>query len=359
MFFKMMMEVKEMATKRKGHGKVRLSMGSRPTPAEAFFNIPLGLIIVEGQIRSRIDEEGESFLALLESIREKGVLEPIIVTPQNGNYRLISGERRLRACQMAGLPTIPARVLDAVTAREEILALQLTENLQREDLDPIDTALAVVEYFQSRHGEKGFDVNGIIDTLINLERDPNRVKEEIAGTVTAILNISGKSITSLRRTCSLLRLPTEIQNALREGRIGVSQGYIFAANLGHPRLMEIFQAALGEGFTNADLEKELKKETKPTTGGVRKRPFSLYRRSVRSVKSGIEGQVAAFKKSDLEALLSDLRELVALVEGRLPEALDDGGAVKAPAKASVKAQAKAQAKPKKNRLSRSAYPRRR
>jgi ParB-like chromosome segregation protein Spo0J len=326
------MEVTEMATKRKGHGKVRLSVGSRPTPAETFFNIPLGLIIVEGQIRSRIDEEGESFLALLESIREKGVLEPIIVTPQNGNYLLISGERRLRACKMAGLTTIPARVLNAVAARDEILALQLTENLQREDLDPIDTALAVVGYFQSRHGEEGFDANGIIDTLINLERDPNRVKEEIAVTVTAIRKTSGKSFSSLKRLCSLLRLPKEIQNALREGTLSVSQGYIFAVNLGHPRLMEIFQAALGEGFTNAGLEKELKKEMKPTVGGVRKHPFSLFRRSVQSVKSGIEGQVAAFKKSDLEALLTDLRELVALVEGRLPEALDDSApAVKAPA----------------------------
>ena len=76
-----------------------------------------------------------------------------------------------------------------------------------------------------------------------------------------------------------------------------------------------------------ELEKALKKGRKPVTESVRKRPFSLYRRSVQSVKSGIEEQVDAFKKSDLEALLTDLRELVALVEGRLPEALDDGGEV--------------------------------
>jgi hypothetical protein len=102
--------------------------------------------------------------------------------------------------------------------------------------------------------------------------------------------------------------------------------------------MEIFQKAVGEGFTNAGLEKELKKGVKPaTTGGVRKRPFSLYRRSVQSVRAGIEEQVDAFKKSDLEALLNDLRELVALVEGRLPEAIDDGGpAAEAPAESKKK-----------------------
>jgi ParB family chromosome partitioning protein len=159
------------------------------TPAGAFFDIPLDLMSVEGQIRSRIDPEGEAFLAVVESIREKGVLEPIIVTPQDGNYLLISGERRLRACQTLGLATIPARVIDAVTEKDEILALQLTENLQREDLDPIDTARAAVGFFQARHGEEGFNIDGIINTMINLEREPDRVKKEVADTVSAIANI--------------------------------------------------------------------------------------------------------------------------------------------------------------------------
>jgi ParB-like chromosome segregation protein Spo0J len=320
------MEVKEMATK-----------VSSAAPAVAFLDIPLELIIVEGQIRSRIDQEGEEFLALVESIREKGVLEPVIATPRDGKYLLISGERRLLASRNLGLPTIPARVIDAVTAKEEIIALQLTENLQRADLDPIDTAQAMAGYFQARHEEEGFDVDGIINTMINLEREPDRVKKEVADTVSAIQKISGKSLRSLERTCSLLKLPEEIQNALREGLIGVSQGYIFAANLDHPYLMDIFQKAVGEGFTNDGLEKELKKGRKPAaTGTVRKRPFYLYRGSVQSVKTSIEGHGDAFRKSDLEALLNDLRELVALVEGRLPEAIDDGGpAAEAPTKKTI------------------------
>jgi len=311
-----------MATKKSSTVKVAPSAA----PSGAFFDIPLELIIVEGQIRSRIDQEGEAFLAHVESIREKGVLEPVIVTPRDGKYLLISGERRLLACRKLELPTIPARVIDAVTAKEEILALQLTENLQRADLDPIDTAQAVVGYFQIRHAEEGLDTEGIINAMILLEREPGRVKKEVVDTVSTIVKISGKSLRSLERICSLLKLPEEIQNALREGAIGVSQGYIFAANLDHPNLMEIFQEAVGDGFTNVGLEKALKKGLKPaTTENVRKRPFSLYRRSVQSVRTGIEEQVDAFKKSDLETLLNDLRELVALVEGRLPEALDDAG----------------------------------
>jgi len=106
-----------------------------------------------------------------------------------------------------------------------------------------------------------------------------------------------------------------------------------AANIGHPYLMDIFQQAVADGFTNDGLEKALKKgRPKVRSEIARKKPFSLFRRSVQSVKNGIEEQGDAFKKSDLEALLKDLHELIALVEGRLPEAVDDGGgAAEAPA----------------------------
>ena len=294
------------------------------TPAATFFDIPLAFIVVQGQVRSQTDQEGEEFLALVDSIREQGVLEPVIVTPRDGNYLLIAGERRLKACRKLELATIPARVIDVIAGRDEVLALQLTENLQRTDLDPIDTAQALVEYIRARHGDEAFDVDKIINTIILLEREPDRVNKEIVVTVTTIQKISGKSLSSLRRYCLLLNLPEEIQRALRDGVIGVSQGYLFAAHLDHPLLMDIFQKAAGEGFTNAGLEKELKKRLKPATATVRKKPFNLYRDHVQSVRFGIEAQAEGFRKSDLEALLNDLRELVALVEGRLPAALDDG-----------------------------------
>jgi hypothetical protein len=255
----MTMEVRKMATKKSSTVK------AVPSAAQsgAFFDIPLELITIEGQIRSRIDQAGEAFLALLVSIREKGVLEPIIVTPRDGKYLLISGERRLLACQKLGLTMIPARVIEVVTAKDEILALQLTENLQRAELDPIDTAQAMAGFFQIRHAEEGLDTDGIINTMILLEREPDRVKKEVVDTVSTIVKISGKSLRSLEMTCSLLKLPEEIQNALREGKLGVSQGYTFAANLDHPNLMEIFQVAIGEaGFTNAELDPPIESERK-------------------------------------------------------------------------------------------------
>jgi ParB family transcriptional regulator, chromosome partitioning protein len=305
-----------------------LKAAKSAAPSGAFLDIPVELIAIEGQIRSRIDQEGEPFLALVESIRKEGVLEPIIVTPQEGKYRLISGERRLQACRKLGLTAIPARVVDEVTAKDEIIALQLTENLQRADLDPIDTAQAVVGFIQARHAGEDVEVDGIINTMVTLEREPDRVPKEVADTVSAIVNISGKSLRSVQRTCSLLKLPEEIQKALREERIGVSQGYIFAANTDLPCLLDIFRKALKreEGITNAELEKVIKKARKPVTPGkVNKRPFSQFIRSVQSVQSGIEEQADAFRKSDLETLLTDLQTLITLIKGRLPESIDDGG----------------------------------
>jgi hypothetical protein len=90
--------------------------------------------------------------------------------------------------------------------------LQLTENLQRAELNPIDTALAMVGYFQIRHAEEGPDAEGIINAMILLEREPGRVKTEVVVTVNTFQKISGKSLSSLKRTRSLLKLPEAIDD---------------------------------------------------------------------------------------------------------------------------------------------------
>jgi ParB family chromosome partitioning protein len=94
-------------------------------PPPEFIHLPLGRIIVEEQIRTGIDRKGESFQSLMESIRQKGVLEPVLVARRDERFLLISGERRFLACRQLGLETIPSRVLDAVVSQEEILAIQL------------------------------------------------------------------------------------------------------------------------------------------------------------------------------------------------------------------------------------------
>jgi hypothetical protein len=120
-----------------------------PVPSE-FIHLPLSRIIVEEQIRTGIDMKGESFQALMESIRQKGVLEPVLVARRDGRFLLISGERIFLACRQLGLETIP----DAVVSKDEILAIQLIENLQGGNLNPIDEANAYFAYLRGGQTER-------------------------------------------------------------------------------------------------------------------------------------------------------------------------------------------------------------
>ncbi|MCX5816736.1 MAG: ParB/RepB/Spo0J family partition protein, partial [Proteobacteria bacterium] len=159
-----------------------------------FMYLPLESIIVEEQIRSGIDTESESFKALMESIKDRGVLEPILVTPKDGKYLLLCGERRYLAALKLGLPYLPVRILDTITQKDEILAYQLTENLQREDLNPMDQAKGILAYIQAKHPDKNYDVDGAMNELMKVIREPEYASQEFIATVAMTLEISGKSI---------------------------------------------------------------------------------------------------------------------------------------------------------------------
>ena len=165
-----------------------------------FLYLSLGDIIIEEQIRSSIDTESESFKSLMETIKDRGVLEPVIVIPRGDKYLLICGERRCMAALKLGLPYIPARILDTITQKDEILAFQLTENLQREDLNPIDQAKGILAYIQAKHPDKGYDVDGVINELMNYDLKPDSVSPEVTDTLSVIAEIAGKSIRTLSRT---------------------------------------------------------------------------------------------------------------------------------------------------------------
>jgi len=125
---------------------------------------------------------------LVESIKQYGIIQPLIVTQKNGRYELIAGERRLRAAKVLGLATVPAIVRQA--DEQQKLELALVENLQREDLNAIETAIAYRK---------------LIDEF-------NLSQEELAVRVS-------RSRPVITNTLRFLNLPEEIQNALIEGKI--------------------------------------------------------------------------------------------------------------------------------------------
>ncbi|MDO8886929.1 ParB/RepB/Spo0J family partition protein [Candidatus Oleimmundimicrobium sp.] len=132
--------------------------------------------------------EQESFQGLVTSVKEHGVVQPIVVRPKGLSYELIAGERRWRAAQEAGLEVIPAIVKEASDA--ESLELALVENLQRENLNAMEEAMAYRE---------------LIDKF-------NLTQAELAAVV-------GKSRTVITNTLRLFQLPKEVRQLIEEGNL--------------------------------------------------------------------------------------------------------------------------------------------
>lgn len=285
-----------------------------------YMDIPLEQIIVEKQIRTGIDMESDSFKALVASVEARGILEPVIVVGKEDKYLLLAGERRFLACKQLDLPAIPARVLDQVQDQAEIIEIQMIENFQREDIDPIDMGNAFTDFIKARHKDAEFDQ--ILNNIISYGIDPTKVENAFASTLDAVVKHAGKSIVSIRNILTLLKLPKEIQEAVRKGLIGVSQGYIFAANLENPGLMEVFNTILEKPVTNATLTSMLKAYTKvkKEVSGAKAKPFAKYYPNLRAMSDAIAKGRGTFAKTDLETLLDDLRTICIIVEQQLQEA---------------------------------------
>lgn len=144
--------------------------------------------IVPGKYQPRTEFDKEALQSLADSIREKGVLQPLLVRRQGDKYELIAGERRWRASKLAGLTEVPVVVKEL--SDQEVLEAALVENILRENLSAIEEA-------------EGFQ----------------RLIDEFAHTQEALAQIVGKSRSHIANTLRLLALPQEVQELVREGRL--------------------------------------------------------------------------------------------------------------------------------------------
>ncbi|MCX5809713.1 MAG: hypothetical protein NTX36_10150, partial [Proteobacteria bacterium] len=226
------------------------------------------------------------------------------------------------AAQKLKLPAIPALIRDTITQKDEILAYQLTENLQREDFNPMDQAKGILSFIQAKHPDKGYDVDGVMSELVNYERSPSYLQDGVSDTVSETVEIAGKTVRTLHRMISLLKLSDEIQVAIRAGNLHVSQGYLFAANLECPDLVQIFTNIMKTPVTNAALNNLLTayKKVKPVPGAIKLPSMTKQVAVLRSVESHIEMGAAKYTRPDLVTLLDELHVFCALVELRIQTA---------------------------------------
>ncbi|RKZ33212.1 hypothetical protein DRQ19_03140, partial [bacterium] len=152
--------------------------------------------IVPNPYQPRKKFSDEELVALSKSIKHDGILQPILVRKKGEKYEVIAGERRFRASKMAGLKSIPARVIENVSP-EGMLVMSLVENLQREDLSPIEEA----EGYRS-----------LIDKF-------NITQEKVAELV-------GKSRPAITNSLRLLSLPDEVKDMLEKGTLSAGHARV-------------------------------------------------------------------------------------------------------------------------------------
>jgi ParB family chromosome partitioning protein len=181
--------------------------------------VPLEALVPSPQPRRRF----ENLEALAESIREKGVLQPLLVRPlEDGRYAIVAGERRYRAAKMAGLAEVPVRVLDLPEKEARLLAL--VENLQREDLNPYEETLGVLDLLSEELGKTREEVVALLHRMYNEKRGKatdNVVGSPEAQRVEGVFQALGRMTweSFVRHRLPLLGLPEDLRAALEEGTL--------------------------------------------------------------------------------------------------------------------------------------------
>ncbi len=160
-----------------------------PQPGEKVIELPLERLSPNPFQPRRVYDQ-KALQALADSIAEHGVIQPLVVRPAEQGYQLIAGERRLRACHMAGLDQVPVVVRQA--SDEQALLLALLENLQREDLNPLEEARAfqrLMDDFELSQGEVaravGKDRSTVANTLRLLKLPPQIQLDVATGDLSA------------------------------------------------------------------------------------------------------------------------------------------------------------------------------
>jgi len=186
--------------------------GGAVTPSDSVLEIPLDSLDANPyQTRTSLDEA--SLQELANSIRTMGLLEPIVVRANGGGrYQVIAGERRVKACYMAGVYKVPA-VVRQVTD-EQAAEMTVIENLLREDVNPMDQAQAI-----------------------------HRLMDEFGLTPEQIADRTGKSRSGVTNFLRLLHLPERVQNLLRSGKLSLGHAKALLALDGQPEdIVEDFAA---------------------------------------------------------------------------------------------------------------------
>jgi ParB family chromosome partitioning protein len=196
----------------------------------------------EHQPRHRFEDARLDELA--QSIKSNGVIQPIVVRKVDGGYRIIAGERRWRAAQRAGLARVPVVIKDISAGSDaQLLEMALVENIQREDLNPIDQGAAY---------EK-------------LSRDFSMTQEEIAAAV-------GKDRSSVANHMRLLKLPQEVRAEVAAGRLSMGHARALIAITDEGGQRQIAREVIARNLSVRETEAMVKRIGRTASAAERRAP---------------------------------------------------------------------------------------
>ena len=237
--------------------------------------------IVRDEEQPRRDFAPEALEALAASIKEHGVLQPIVVTREDGKYKIVAGERRWRASKLAGLKKIPAiiRTLDS----QNRLELSIIENAQREDLNPIELATAYAK----------------------LQSQFNLSPEEIGAKV-------GKSESSVQSTMRLLGLPDEVKKIMVKEKLseGVMRPLVARDEA---TIKKVLPKIISEGWTARKVERYFAATSKKSSAAAIKKRAYMKDEEALNAKYGATISITKHsitfrckKEADIKALIKTL-----------------------------------------------------
>ena len=211
---------------------------------------------MEGQPRKIFDKE--KLQELSDSIKEQGVIQPILVVKSKNGYMIVAGERRWRAAKLAGLKTIPAIVKDYSDTKKKQVAL--IENIQREDLNVIEVARAIKE-----------------------------LMEEDGYTTTEVAKLTGKNISTVSNTVRLLKLQDKIIDYVLEGKLSEGHARTLLALDSKTRQLQIADKIIEKKLSVRDAEKLVYGSEEYIRKPEKKEPNTVYYKKIEEKLKGFFG----------------------------------------------------------------------
>lgn len=224
--------------------------------------------------------------ALAESIRQAGVLQPLLVVENGARYRIVAGERRYRAARMAGLQSVPCVVRDMT--EQERMEAALIENLQREDLNPIEEAAGI-----------------------------RALMEECGYTQELAAKRVGRSRPAVANLLRLLQLPESIRELVKAGELSAGHARVLARLADESRQLALAERAVREGMSVRELEKlaaqTMEKPAKPEPKPLPSELNDMQERlqNVLGVRTALHGNL---KKGKIILQYDSAEELEAIYE---------------------------------------------